>query len=183
MAMEQLDQAYESAEYIETASGNKVSRTCLLCGSKNIILNGKTIVQTGCIIRGDLANINVGRQCVIGSGAVITPPFRKLSHGGAFYPLQIGDNVIIGENAIINGSAIGSYVYIGKNCVISRSCILKDCCRVEDNTVLPPETVIPPFAVFSGSPGAQISELPSSTQDLMIEATRSYYQHFKPVKK
>lgn len=37
---------------------------------------------------------------------------------GAFYPLQIGDNVIIGENAIINASAIGSYVFIGKNCVI-----------------------------------------------------------------
>ena len=82
------------------ASGNKVSRTCVLCGSKNIVLNGKvwynwvvvdaschlspwiqTIVQTGCIIRGDLANINVGRQCVIGKSTVITPPFRKLSHG------------------------------------------------------------------------------------------------------
>lgn len=42
----------------------------------------------------------------------------SFSNRGAFYPLQIGDNVIIGENAIINGSAIGSYVYIGKNCVI-----------------------------------------------------------------
>ena len=37
---------------------------------------------------------------------------------GAFYPLQIGDNVIVGEDTIINASAIGSYVHIGKNCVI-----------------------------------------------------------------
>ena len=44
---------------------------------------GQTIVQTGCIIRGDLANINIGRQCVIGASTVITPPFRKLSHGWA----------------------------------------------------------------------------------------------------
>ena len=71
------------------------------------------------------------------------------------------------------------HIYIDQ----SRSCILKDCCRIDDNTVLPPETVVPPFTVFSGSPGAQSGELPSSTQDLMIEATRSYYQHFKPQKK
>jgi dynactin-5 len=119
---------------------------------------------------------------------------------GAFYPLQVGDNVIIGDNTIVNASAIGSYVYIGKNCIIvsldswayydlifhllqSRSCILKDCCRIEDGTVLPPETVVAPFTVFGGSPGSQVGELASSTQDLMIETTRSYYHHFKPMKK
>ncbi|CAI8016834.1 Dynactin subunit 5 [Geodia barretti] len=181
--MEQQDVAYDAGEYIETASGNKVSRTCILCGSKNIVLNGKTVVQSACIIRGDLANINVGRQCVIGKRTVITPPFKKLSHGGAFYPLQIGDNVIIEEDSVINASAVGSYVHVGKNCVISRSCILRDCCTVLDNTVLPPETVVPPFTVFGGSPGVMVGELSESVQDVMIEATRSYYQHFKPVKK
>lgn len=129
--MEQQDILYDASEYIETvrllillsylslysialfafplstimcalqASGNKVSRTCVLCGSKNIVLNGKvlsvihvrytpyssvfpylkTVVQSACIIRGDLANINIGRQCVIGKRSVITPPFKKLSHG------------------------------------------------------------------------------------------------------
>ena len=59
--MEQQDVTYDASEYIETvseatehpllwfpllslepqASGNKVSRTCVLCGSKNIVLNGK----------------------------------------------------------------------------------------------------------------------------------------------
>lgn len=47
----------------------------------SLSLNVQTIVQSECIIRGDLANINVGRQCVIGKRAVITPPFKKLSHG------------------------------------------------------------------------------------------------------
>ena len=37
---------------------------------------------------------------------------------GAFFPLHIGDHVIIEEDSIINAAQIGSYVYIGKNCVI-----------------------------------------------------------------
>ena len=83
---------------------------------------------------------------------MITPPFKKLSHGyiqriplltlvftgvlysipwfrGAFYPLQIGDNVVIEEDSVINASSVGSYVHVGKNCVIvSRQCPGKSFC-------------------------------------------------------
>ncbi len=58
-----------------------MSRQSVLCGSQNIILNGKNIVQADAIIRGDLANVRVGRHCVISSGAVIRPPFKKFSKG------------------------------------------------------------------------------------------------------
>uniref|UniRef100_A0A665WET8 DCTN5 n=1 Tax=Echeneis naucrates TaxID=173247 RepID=A0A665WET8_ECHNA len=39
--MELSEILYNKAEYIETASGNKVSRQSVLCGSQNIVLNGK----------------------------------------------------------------------------------------------------------------------------------------------
>lgn len=90
----------------------------MLCGSQNIVLNGKvragpggagggrsgvrdggsrpcpapsrpalcplppqTIVMNDCIIRGDLANVRVGRHCVVKSRSVIRPPFKKFSKG------------------------------------------------------------------------------------------------------
>lgn len=34
-----------------------------------------------CIIRGDLANVRVGRHCVVKSRSVIRPPFKKFSKG------------------------------------------------------------------------------------------------------
>ena len=67
----------------------------------------QTIVQSDCIIRGDLANINVGRQCVIGKRAVITPPFKKLSHGYTVYPPLPGNLVASYEQAI-RTSILGS---------------------------------------------------------------------------
>uniref|UniRef100_A0A452RQM7 Dynactin subunit 5 n=1 Tax=Ursus americanus TaxID=9643 RepID=A0A452RQM7_URSAM len=39
--MELGELLYNKSEYIETASGNKVSRQSVLCGSQNIVLNGK----------------------------------------------------------------------------------------------------------------------------------------------
>ncbi|KAE8579181.1 hypothetical protein XENTR_v10023937 [Xenopus tropicalis] len=116
--MELSELLYNKSEYIETASGNKVSRQSVLCGSQNIVLNGKTIVMNDCIIRGDLANVRVGRHCVIKSRSVIRPPFKKFSKGVAFFPLHIGDHVFIEEDCVVNAAQIGSYVHIGKNCVI-----------------------------------------------------------------
>jgi dynactin-5 len=70
----------------------------VLCGSQNIVLNGKNLVQSEAIIRGDLANVRVGRNCVISSKAVIRPPFKKFSKGSVGIPLfcKQGANVMIG---------------------------------------------------------------------------------------
>lgn len=58
-----------------------MSRHTILCGSQNIVLLGKVIVQSGAIIRGDLANVRTGRFCIIGKGAVVRPPYKQFSKG------------------------------------------------------------------------------------------------------
>jgi len=180
--MELQDQFYNKQQFVETASGNKVSRQSTLCGSQNIVLNGKTILMSDCIFRGDLANIRMGRYCVIGSGTIIRPSFKKFSKGVAFMPVHIGDHVLIDSNAVVMAAQIGSYVHIGKNAVIGRRCVLKDCCVVADNAILSPDTVVPPFAVMAGSPAQVVAELPDCTQELMTDVTKSFYQHFVPEK-
>lgn len=116
-----------------------------------------------------------------------------------YFALQIGDHVHIGEQSVVQAAVIGSYVHIGKNVVIvsvlvykslyryifisffkGKRCILKDCCMIEDNTVLAPDTVVPSFAYYSGSPGTQVGQLPVCTQDLSIDYTKSFYDHFVP---
>lgn len=143
--MELPDIPFNKAEYIETASGNRVSRASVLCGSQNIILNGKNIVQSEAIIRGDLANVRVGRHCVISSKAVgprnisgghfmrpsfqvIRPPFKKFSKGVAFFPLQVK---IFFSNIPWNCGQlfkwcfhqIGDHVFIGEGSVINAAVV------------------------------------------------------------
>jgi len=72
-------------EYIETDTGNKVSRKSNILGSQNIILGGKTIIQADCTIRADLRRggapgqhgnvaLAVGRYCFFAKSSVLKPP-------------------------------------------------------------------------------------------------------------
>lgn len=85
----------------------------------------QTIIKSGAIIRGDLANVIVGRLSVIGENVVVRPSYkrfkgyiqRRLSvnlliafSGITFFPLTIGDNVIVGEDTVIAAASIGSYL-------------------------------------------------------------------------
>eukprot|EP00697_Spironema_sp_BW2_P002262 gnl/Spiro4/13042_TR6916_c0_g1_i1.p1 gnl/Spiro4/13042_TR6916_c0_g1~~gnl/Spiro4/13042_TR6916_c0_g1_i1.p1 ORF type:complete len:198 (+),score=46.40 gnl/Spiro4/13042_TR6916_c0_g1_i1:75-668(+) len=166
--------------FIETQSGNKINRCSILCGSNNIHLHGKTIIHAGTIVRGDLALIKIGKNCIIGEQTILHPGFRRLTSIIAYVPLTIGEHVMIGQNCMISAAIIGSYVHIGDNCVISKRCVLKDCCRIKPGTVLPPDTVVPPFCVYGGFPGQYIRELPESTQLVHKEVTTTAYQRFVP---
>jgi len=171
---------YDKREYIETSLGNKVSRRSVLCGAHNIVLNGKTIIQSGAIMRGDLSSIRIGRCCVISRDVVIRPAYKKIARGLTFLPQQIGDHVFIGEGSVISAQLIGSYVYIGKNCVIGRRAVLRDCCMIADNSVVSPESVVPSYAIYEGNPARYSRELPDPTQDIMVDHTNSYYLNFVP---
>jgi dynactin-5 len=141
----------------------------------------QTIIQTGCVIRGDLRRtggghtvvVAIGRFCLLSQGSIIRPPYKTYKGIFSYYPMKIGDHVTIGEGSIVQAATIGSYVTIGKNCVIvsglpdvchkmslklicdkqGRFAIIKDCCCIADNTIIPPNTVVPSFSVYDGSPG------------------------------
>lgn len=70
------------------------------------------------IVRGDLAGVKIGRHCIIGERCVIRPPFKRFSSGVAFFPMQIGEYVIIEDECVVNAASIGNYVHIGKGAII-----------------------------------------------------------------
>jgi len=166
---------YTKEDYIETLTGNRVSRKSVLCGSQNIRLYGKAIIKPNTIIRGDLANVNIGRFSLVGENTVIRPSYKRFKGLIAFFPLNIGDHVMIEDDCVIVAASIGSYVHIGKNCVISRRCILKDCCYILEGSVLAPDTVVPPFTVFGGIPATFQYELPESFQEVQRQRSVGFY--------
>ncbi|CAK0844208.1 unnamed protein product [Prorocentrum cordatum] len=170
---------YNKADYIQTASGNKVSRQSILCGSQNISLAGKSIVKPGVVLRGDLQLLRIGKFVIIGEGSVLRPSYKKYKGNFSFFPMTVGDHVTIGARSIISAAQIGSCVSIGEDCVISKRCMVKENSVVLPGTVLPPDTVVPPLTVFGGHPGQYLGDLPESTAALQKQQAASIYRRFQ----
>mmetsp|Transcript_37296 Transcript_37296/g.93655 ORF Transcript_37296/g.93655 Transcript_37296/m.93655 type:complete len:199 (-) Transcript_37296:7-603(-) len=181
--LEEAPLYYNKADYIQTASGNKVCRKSILCGSQNISLAGKSIVKPGVILRGDLQLLRIGKFVIIGDGSVLRPSYKKYKGNFAFFPMTIGDYVTVGPRTIVSAAQIGACVDIGEDCVISKRCIIKENSVILPGTVLPPDTVVPPLTVFGGSPGQYLGDLPESTQVLQKQNAMLQYKRFIPLAK
>lgn len=169
---------YNKAEFIQTASGNKVSRQSVLCGSQNISLAGKSTVKPGVILRGDLQLLKIGKYVTLNEQCVLRPPYKKYKGSFAFFPLTIGDFVTVGARTVISAANIGSCVDIGEDCVISKRCIVKDNAMILSGTVLPPDTVVPPLTCFGGSPGKYLGDLPESQAVMQKQNAMVVYRRF-----
>eukprot|EP00913_Durusdinium_trenchii_P023542 g22119.t1 len=77
---------YNKADYIQTASGNKVSRNSVLCGSQNITLVGNSVIKPGTVLR---------KHVIVGENCVLRPSHKKYKGSIAFFPMTIGDHVTI----------------------------------------------------------------------------------------
>ncbi|EHA23094.1 dynactin subunit 5 [Aspergillus awamori] len=172
-------------EYIETDTGNKISRRSLIHGTQHIILGGKTVIQADAVIRGDLYRsssssssasdpqqaaaggapnspsvaITVGRYSYISRQAILRPPSRLHRGVYSFYPLKIGDHVFVGERAVVEAATVGNHVHIGKDAVVGSMAILKDFVYVLDGAVVPGGMVVPSWCVVGGAPARIVGEV------------------------
>ncbi|MCJ1386902.1 hypothetical protein MMC17_010030 [Xylographa soralifera] len=166
-------------EYIETDTGNKVSRRSLISGTQNIILGGRTVIQADVIIRGDLTRtlpsnpttsgsapaasnhvaVALGRYCFISTGSILRPPAKL--HRGVYscLPLKIGDNVFVGPGCIIEAASIGNNVWIGKGAMLGKMAIVKDGVRILEGAVVPAGMVVGVGSVVAGKPARVVGEV------------------------
>ncbi|MCJ1472637.1 hypothetical protein MMC13_001286 [Lambiella insularis] len=160
-------------EYIETDTGNKVSRRALISGTHNIILGGRTVIQADVVLRGDLGRIlsasasasqnqvtiSIGRYCFISIGTILRPPAKIHRGVYSYIPQKLGDNVFVGPGCIVEAASIGNNVWLGKGAVIGKLVIVKDNVKVLEGAVVPAGMVIGVGSVVGGKPARVVGEI------------------------
>ncbi|KAI7711575.1 hypothetical protein KC353_g8877 [Hortaea werneckii] len=145
-------------EYIETDTGNKISRRSHIEGKQNIMLGGKSVIMAGVCLRGDLYRKSE-RAATEGEKDAQTAISVGRRGQMTFYPIRISDNVFIGPESHISAASISSHVYIGAQCVLLPFCVVKEQCKILPGTVVPPHMIIPPGSVVAGRPARIVGEV------------------------
>jgi dynactin 5 len=164
----------EEEGYIKTATHSYVSRKAMVENPGKVELKGKSVLQPGSKLRGDLAVIRIGRYCYVGFNTELSPAPLATAH----VPMILRGNVCIGNDCKIEASAVGTNVYIGARSIIGSRCIIKDNCYIEEGTVLASDTVIPPFSRVRGNPAKVVDALPPSAALELQEMAHDTYLDF-----
>lgn len=146
------------ASWIETESGNRISKSADLKGTRHISIGENCTISPGVVICGDVETatpnqptIVLGKYCFLDQDCYIMPPETRKS--GVFGNMYIGNYTLIGRGSKVHLAQVGNRVSIGSNCTLGAHSIVNDCCVIADGTVIPPKAVIPPYSAVSGVPG------------------------------
>ena len=112
----------------------------------DVVLGDDASVWFGCVLRGDVGFIRVGKRTNIQDLTVV-----HVTGGGA--DTVIGDDVTIGHRAIIHGCTVGDGCLIGMGAILLDGCVIGEGSVVGAGSVVTPGTQIPPRSMVFGAPG------------------------------
>ncbi len=120
----------------------------------NVIIDDRSSVWFGAVIRGDSDRISIGKRTSIQDNVVI--------HTDAPRKVEIGDDVTVGHCAVLHGCKIASNVLIGMNVTVLDGAEIGENCIIGANALVPPGKKIPAGSMVMGIPGKVVRQLTDS---------------------
>jgi carbonic anhydrase/acetyltransferase-like protein (isoleucine patch superfamily) len=147
-----------------------IDESCFISETSEVIgkvdINEKSSVWYGAVIRGDMAEIKIGKRSNVQDNATI--------HVSTGFPTVIGDDVTIGHNAIVHGATLGNRVLIGMGSIILDGAIIEDDVIIGAGALIPPGKIIPSKSLVVGSPGKIIRSLDDEALQSLIKSANTY---------
>lgn len=126
----------------------KVHETCFIAEGSVIVgdvsIGENTSIWYNCVIRGDLAEIEIGKNTNIQDGSIL--------HCSGNNKLKIGNNVTIGHRAVLHSCNIADKCLIGIGAIILDGANIPTNCFVGAGTVVGSKLTIPEGSLVIGNP-------------------------------
>jgi len=119
----------------------------------------------GVIARGDTAEIEVGKNCVV----------QDLVHMGSTSSretgdkVSLGDNVYVGPNAVLDACTLESFAYVGMGAHVGKGATVESFAVVAAGAQVPEGASVPSGQVWAGAPARYLRDLTQEEKHLISE--------------
>lgn len=152
-----------------------IAKTAILTG--NVEIGEKSSVWYGCVLRGDVAKLSVGKNSNIQDNTVVhgtRPNHVQNKTGKEGACVTIGDNVTIGHSAVIHACTIKDNSFIGMKAVVMDLAVVEEFGMLAAGAVLTPGKVIKSGQIWAGSPAKYFRDLSQEEKDYMLISANNY---------
>ncbi len=150
----------------DTKSAAYVAPTAVVIG--DVRLGEDSSVWPGCVLRGDINSIEVGRGSNIQDGTVV--------HLADDYGVKIGDYVTVGHRAVIHACTIADECLIGMNATILDGAVIGRQSVVGAGAVVTGGTVVPEGSLVMGVPAKVVRALTQAERDEIKTSALKYIE-------
>jgi carbonic anhydrase/acetyltransferase-like protein (isoleucine patch superfamily) len=130
-----------------------IAETAVISG--DVIIEEGASIWYGCVLRGDVAPIIIGKMSNIQDNTVIhgTRPFHIHNKTGADGGATIiGENVTVGHNAIIHAGRIKSNAFVGMGSIVMDLATIEEGGMLAAGALLAPKKIVGKNELWGGSP-------------------------------
>ncbi|PXF41342.1 Gamma carbonic anhydrase 2, mitochondrial [Gracilariopsis chorda] len=150
----------------------------------SVVINDKSAIMYGAVIRGDLALIQIGALTVIGENSVLTAgavdgmmtPSDAVSTGLALEPeLWVGDYCLIGAGVTLKGCHLMGDNIVGHCSSVAEGATLGRYAILEPGTSVGEGVSIPEGEVWGGSPAQKVRDVTDDEKLQMRQGAERRY--------
>jgi gamma-carbonic anhydrase len=149
----------------------------------NAVISGDVTISSGaniwygCVMRGDLAPIKIGKGTNVQDNTVIhvsRPNHPNNKSGPEGGPTIIGDGVTIGHNTTLHACILEDFSFIGMHAVILDMAIVQSGAMVAAGSVVTPGKIIKAGEIWGGNPAKFLRNLTKSESDYIKQSELNY---------
>jgi len=144
----------------------------------DVTIGEQSSVWFGCVIRGDVNSIKIGKRTSIQDLSMIhVTHFKKEDRSDGFATI-IGDDVTIAHRVMLHGCTIEDACLIGMSATILDGAIIGKESIVGANSLVTKNKIFPPQSLIMGNPAKVVREL-SDEEVASLYASAANYVKFK----
>jgi len=132
-----------------------IAETAVVIG--DVAIGPGSSVWYGCVLRGDLHRITIGRGSNIQDGTVIHENSDRDGDGGM--PTTIGDGVVIGHMALIHACTLGDRAFVGMGAIVMDGAVVEADAMVAAGAMVTPRKIVKSGELWAGRPARLLRTL------------------------